>query len=200
LLKYFKPLSWQSEDEAEALPAEDALQKKLIRNFLEDNRDKAGEIENALKAGDVQLAHRLAHTLKGNAGQLGKGLLQQAAAEIEALLKDGKNQVTQQQMARLETELRDVLAEFEQSASREEREEFEQKADAPAQALDKEAALSLLEELEPQLIMGKPECREYIGKLRRVPGSENLIRQMENLDFDPAIAILAELRLKIRRG
>ena len=64
-----------------------ALQKKLKITFAKNNQGRFDEIASAVKSGDIKLAHRLAHTLKGNAGQIGESNLQNAAAKVESLLK-----------------------------------------------------------------------------------------------------------------
>jgi len=52
------------------------------------------------------------HSLKGNAGQVGKIILQKAAADVEYQLKDGKNMVTGDQLKILKIELEMILNEF----------------------------------------------------------------------------------------
>jgi CheY-like chemotaxis protein len=113
LMKYFKPVTWQAVNETRQTKDEDILLQKLIPIFLKGNRNKFSEITGALDSGDIKLAHRLAHTLKGNAGQFGKILLQKAAADVEKQLKDGQNLVSPQQLAALETELNAALVELE---------------------------------------------------------------------------------------
>ena len=88
------------------------FQKTLQILFVKNNQDKFNEINKALETGDIKLAHRLAHTLISNAGQLGKTRLQSAAADMERRLRDGKNLVTEEQLKILETELKMVLDEF----------------------------------------------------------------------------------------
>ena len=118
LMKYFKPSINGAAQKNMRLDTEMEIQKTLQQLFMKNNQHKYEEIANALRAGDIKLAHRLAHTLKGNAGQLGKTLLQQAAAHVERQLKDGENLVTAQQMTTLETELKSVLTQFaEESAA-----------------------------------------------------------------------------------
>jgi len=180
-------------DETLHTQAENELRRKLIINFVKDNRGRFKEIEEAFNAGDLKTAHRLAHTLKGNAAQLGKTLLRQAAADVEYGLKDGNNFVTSRQMSMLEMELNAVLAELEPLY-----EEYTQSAAAvQTEPLDAQSARELIENLEPLLEMGNPECRELIDNLRRIPGSETLTQQIEDLDFEPAIDTLAELKKKL---
>ena len=67
--------------------------EEMYTNFLRSFRDKyAGvdeEISSALAAGETELAHRQAHTLKGLAGQFGANRLFSAAEELEIALRDG---------------------------------------------------------------------------------------------------------------
>jgi HPt (histidine-containing phosphotransfer) domain-containing protein len=96
------------------LSEDEEFQKELQALFVEKNRDKYGEIKRALEAGDMETTRRFVHTLKSNAGQLGKKKLQEIAAEIEGLLKEGKTPVSAEKMAALEKELAAVLKEFAQ--------------------------------------------------------------------------------------
>jgi CheY-like chemotaxis protein len=59
------------------------LYLKLLRQFVEQQGPAVGEITAALAAGDVALAERLAHTLKGVAGNIGAKSVQSAAGALE---------------------------------------------------------------------------------------------------------------------
>jgi hypothetical protein len=67
---------------------------------------------------------------------------------------------------------------------------------AGREPLDAERSRALLDALKPLLDSGNPECLKLIGELRAMPGSETLIRQMEDFDFAPASVTLAELQGK----
>jgi len=117
LLKYLKPVNKQNaeqKDRQEDVPIDYDLEfRKSLQNvFLRDSRDNFKEIISALDNGDIKLAHRLVHSLKGNAGQLGKTVLQKAASDVELALRDEKNLVTGDQLALLEKELNTALSEF----------------------------------------------------------------------------------------
>jgi len=86
--------------------------KKLKEYFIKTCSDKISEIYKSLDEGNITNAYRLAHTIKGNAAQLGKTHLQKAAAEVEGLLKNGKNDVTDAHLKNLEMELKAVIIEF----------------------------------------------------------------------------------------
>jgi signal transduction histidine kinase/DNA-binding response OmpR family regulator len=111
LMKYFTPVELHTVNAVQIAQMEEKMRQKIINNFVKEGRTKFTNITEAIEAGDIKLAHRLVHTLKGLAGQIGKTLLQQAAAEVEQHLKDGKNTVTPHEMSILETELNAVIAE-----------------------------------------------------------------------------------------
>jgi two-component system sensor histidine kinase/response regulator len=64
------------------------LYLKLLRQFAEQQSVVPGQITAALKAGDGALAERLAHTLKGVAGNIGAKPVQAAAGLVEKLVRD----------------------------------------------------------------------------------------------------------------
>jgi signal transduction histidine kinase/response regulator of citrate/malate metabolism len=88
------------------------FQKSLEKYFVKTNINKYEEICKFLKENDIKMAHRVVHTLKGNAGQVGKYNLQSVVANVEHQLADGTNTVTPEQMAALKNELDAVLTEF----------------------------------------------------------------------------------------
>jgi len=131
LLKYLKPVNIEKkpEDKTAAqtepeissgavfntdnlLEADMEYQKALQEHFAKFYRNKFNEIIMSLETGDISCAHRLTHTLKGNAAQLGKTSLQNAALNVERNLKNGENLVSQEQLAILEKELNAVLNEL----------------------------------------------------------------------------------------
>jgi HPt (histidine-containing phosphotransfer) domain-containing protein len=194
LMKHFKPVRIISVQAAESGHRETDLRRKLIINFMEHNKNKAEEITGAIKTGDLILAHRLAHTLKSNAGQLGKTLLQQASEAIENALANEIDNVTQRQLTALETELYAVIAELAPLY-----EEFTKTADKTlAEPLDKKDAWELLQKITPLLENSNAECLGFVDGLRRIPGSEGLIMQINNIDFHKAAIALDELKSMIK--
>jgi len=190
LMKYFKPVKWQKEDTAEREKADKELNQKLINNFVKNNTGKFGEINNALKEGDIKLAHRIVHSLKSNAGQLGKKILKKAAEDVESSLKDGNNFADPEQLEFLRSELEKVITELSLLVS-------EQKHSIAEELTDIEAARATLEKLEILLEEGDVECLKLIKSLQLIPGSGELIQQIENFDFIPALETIAGLKKKI---
>jgi two-component system sensor histidine kinase/response regulator len=62
----------------------------LLRHFTRSQADCPQRIDDALAAGDAPTAERLAHTLRGTAANLGATALQEAAAAVEAALREGR--------------------------------------------------------------------------------------------------------------
>jgi CheY-like chemotaxis protein len=111
LMKYFTPIS-SGIDKNVNLEANVEFQKKFHGLFVKNNKEKYQELIDALDLGDIVLAHRLVHSLKSDAGQIGKIILQKAAADVEQNLKDGKKLVTAEQLNILKMELDLVINEF----------------------------------------------------------------------------------------
>jgi signal transduction histidine kinase/CheY-like chemotaxis protein len=119
LFKYMRPVEHKTVNTAvntavnSDVHEEDVeFQKKLQITFVKYNKNKFEELTQALEAGNITLAHRIVHSLKSNAGQLGKSSLQKASIELETMLKDGKNMTTKEQLDIFEAELIAVLEEY----------------------------------------------------------------------------------------
>jgi CheY-like chemotaxis protein len=69
------------------LGGNEPLYRKLLTDLARGHRDDCDKIREAIAAGDLEAARRIAHTLKGVAGNLSAQALQQAAAEAESMLR-----------------------------------------------------------------------------------------------------------------
>jgi len=189
-MKYLKPMAWQKEEVSQREQADSDLHQKLVNHFVKNYREKFNEIKNAINDDDIRVAHRLVHNLKSNAGQLKKAFLQQAAGEVERLLKDGENLVTPKQMEALEISLEAAVSELTPLLRQ------QPKLETAAEPPDSLAAHKLLKKLENLLKYGDPDCLSLIDDLSAIPGSEDLIQQIEQLEFELALVTLAELMRK----
>jgi HPt (histidine-containing phosphotransfer) domain-containing protein len=183
------PEGGESADEAEN---NEELQKKLQTNFFKNNQTVHTKIAEAVAAGDMKLAHRLAHTLKGSAGLIGKTGLRNAASEVEALLREGTISVWENKMSNLKNELTIVLEELKQALDESETQE-------EPQTLNNEQILALFEKLKPMLENINPECVDMLGELRVIPEAEELVQQIENFNFSAASKTLIDLEEKMRK-
>jgi len=190
LMRYFKPVTWLKEDTGKRERLDKELRRQLIVNFAKNNTDVIEKIKEAIDSGDIKLAHRIAHTLKGNAGQLGKTVLQKAAGDVEDLLVDNKNLVAPESIAILENELKAVLLEFAPAVL--EAQELEENKKAH-EHLNETAAHELLEKLKPLLNEGDTDSLSFADDLRGVTGSGKLIELIENFEFQDAYEELIRL-------
>ena len=189
LMKFLVPVKWKNtKNGAEGQFENDTeFRRELESVFTESNRGKYNEIIMALETGDIKLAHRLAHTLKSNAGQIGKTSLQSIASDVEYSLKDGKNLVTEEQLKNLKTDLDMVLNELAPTLK-------ESAAERPFGIPEPDKMRALIEKLEPMLKGGNSECLDYLSDLQMLPGSGRLIQQMNDFDFESALSTLLELK------
>jgi len=82
---------------------------KLLNKFAENQATVISEIRSAITEGDSALSVRLAHTLKGVGGAIGATALQEAAAELEATLKENPKDLPRKLVAVAEQELDRIL-------------------------------------------------------------------------------------------
>jgi len=66
----------------------ESLYRKILKKFYTDYENVTAEIRGALQAEDAEMARRLAHTVKGVAGNIGANDLQTIAGELEAAIKE----------------------------------------------------------------------------------------------------------------
>ena len=193
LLRYLTPVN-MSAVTADEQTLDRELLKKMETNFGLNNTGKFKEIAESIDAGDLNRAHRLAHTLKSNAGMIGQAALQTAAADVESMLKNGGLPVDASKMGRLEAELESVLEYLKPFLDEHSAQHAAQPGSGPLSAGH---APALLEKLEPMLININPECVALLDELRLIPGADDLVRQIEDYDFESAIPTLASLRQEL---
>jgi len=180
LLKYFNVVSYTEVAEHTHNEEEDHSLKQLSIYFARNNRETFEKIKQALNDGLYQLAHRLTHTLKSNAGQIGKTKLQEAAATVERLIKEDDIAGAKSKMEQLKTELDAVLNELTPLLNKAgER--------GKKRLTDPEKIKEVLSKLEPMLEKRNPECMNLVNDLYAIPGAEQLAQYVEDFDFKEAI-------------
>ena len=137
-----------------------AAYHRLLRRLATDHVGDISKLRSALRkpvsAGDPDEARRIAHTLKGAAGNLGATTVQRLAAELEAALKQGDDRDHVEQLAAAVEE------------------EFQRLAAAILAALPEEAATApvkvdwivvrrVLDDLEPLLVISSVEANELFA-------------------------------------
>jgi CheY-like chemotaxis protein/HPt (histidine-containing phosphotransfer) domain-containing protein len=86
-----------------------ASYRKLLQKFADNQANVVDSIRSAIAGKDSELSLRLAHTLKGVSGSIGAGAVQQAAAKLEAALKEASAELPEDLLLDTEKELNAVL-------------------------------------------------------------------------------------------
>jgi CheY-like chemotaxis protein len=185
------PVEAVRETEKQTQSAEDERMQSFLKlTFVRSNQTILSEITEAIKTNDIKSAHRIAHTLKSNAAQIGKSPLAEAAGAVEDLLTDGENRLSEKHLDTLDKELKAVLAELAPLLVKAE--------DAKKQTIVKpEEIRDLFNRLEVMLKARNPECMILLEKLRAVPETEEikeLAKHIEEFEFKQATEILENIR------
>jgi two-component system sensor histidine kinase/response regulator len=173
-----------------------ALYRKLLSRFRDSQETAVEDIQAALGAGDVETATRLAHTVKGVAGNLGAEALYRAAAALEKAIKEGQKETVEHSIEELEAHLQVVLGGIQTLKGGEHR-SSEPEAPAAEVTGDTAAVKPLLTEsaglLESDLVEASARL-ESLGEHLRHSNLEEafkrLEKQMDAFDTDGALKSL----------
>jgi len=190
LIKYLPVVSVTDVDANKQTEEDDASLKQLKVYFAKNNEFTYSNIIKAIENDDIKLAHRLAHTLKSNAGQIIENKLQEAAAGVEDMLRQGKESISEVKLLNLKTELDSVMERLAELLSQSEK---ASEKDA-SEMYDKDKSLEVLNKLEPLLNGRKTDSMYILDEIRKIPGSEALATHVENFDFAHAIKELKKLK------
>jgi len=169
------------------------LYRDLLGQFAAKQGNAAAEISIALEKGDLKLAERVAHTVKGVAGNLGITGVQSAAQKLEKALRDGEGTVSAAlvefasmmgtQVQAIEKALRDSAP-----ARPEETETspFDGKAAAAAIARLK----TLLEASDGDAEESFRNLQDAVAGIVEKPYLDDLNASINDFDFDAALAKL----------
>jgi len=186
LVKYLPVEKYTSIDSHQQIVEDSKAKKQMKVSFAKNNQTTYEDIISAIDEGDIKSAHRISHTLKGNAGQLGYKQLQVAAAEVESKLVNGNNRLNNVLLQRLGLELKMVLDELAPLLK-------EKRAKIKVENVDVEKALKTLEHLKQLLESRDTKCIKLIEELYLIPGTEELIDLIESYKFKQALVSIEEV-------
>ena len=89
------------------------LLDEIVRIFADQCPRTMYEIQNAIRAADLSILERAAHSLKGSASNLCAAGVTQAAAELEESARSGDSSRSREQLEALESEVEKLLCELE---------------------------------------------------------------------------------------
>jgi HPt (histidine-containing phosphotransfer) domain-containing protein len=184
-MKYLPVIGYTSiSKSAKNIEDEKAIQK-LRYDFVKNYQNITADIVRAADVGEVKLAHRLAHTLKGYASQIGERTLTNLAAAVEDRLYTDKN-TQDDEIRSLDDELRSVLKRLELLTA----DIMVMKVSQTTEPVSAEKQLGIFRELEPLLKAKSADCLRYTDTLRAVPGMGELAGLIDDYDFTEALQIL----------
>ena len=160
---------------------------KVRRDILRNRKNIIREITGTIDANDFKTAHRLAHSLKGLMGIIGEKPLFDLAEKAEMMFRESV--VSTELMDALNAEMERVLARIRERLN-------DLGADEPHAEviLDKDNAKEIFDQLLPLLQANSFDALELCGRLAAIPQTNDLINQIEAVDYALAIKTLATLR------
>jgi two-component system sensor histidine kinase/response regulator len=167
-----------------------ALYLDLLGKFARTQDQAPVQIRAALQAGDRVLARRLAHTLRGLAGNLGAELLQARAAELEQAIGGA---LTDAALAPLIEALDDTLAPL--VAALQQAEPVAART-PPAPSPASPASAEVKARLQNLLMQADGDAVDYFAAHRSAlraalgPGFDSLARAVDDYDFERAASLL----------
>jgi len=186
LVKYIPVEHYSAIDAGSATDEKNKRMNKLKKLFVNDNKTTYADFASALKSDDIKAALIIAHSLKSNAAQIGENNLRDAAAAAESMLNEGLHP-TRENKKKIKKELDIVLKKLAQFSNEDE------KTPKPVTA-DKNKIIKLFETLEPLLKDNSTKSLKLIDEIRTIPGSDELVYQIEEYNFILALEALEKLK------
>ncbi|MBL7163489.1 MAG: PAS domain S-box protein [Anaerolineales bacterium] len=162
-----------------------ALYKKILARFLEDYPQATSQIEAALESDDQELAQRLAHTIKGVAGNIGAVELQAASGDVEKAIKQQDDEQLDGLLVTFDEALKIVLGSLERYlAEQGEADQSEaDEADSEVSVAGPGELLTLLGQLEPFVEKRRPkQSKEIMAEITGQRWPEALDHQIDQID------------------
>ncbi len=170
------------------------LYLNVLKKFTDSYLDVPGSICKALEAGDRQLAERLAHTVKGVAGNIGAVGVQEMAQELEqSIRKNDSASRTEQVRTRFADILMLQIANLRANIG----EVPEENQFAPARVIDPGLMKTMITKLETLLLADDTEALDYFESVEKelsavMPAADfnNLKKSIADYEFDAALQAL----------
>ncbi|MCL1843577.1 MAG: ATP-binding protein [Defluviitaleaceae bacterium] len=160
---------------------------ELRKDFIKSQHNVLAEIRRATDAKDFETATLLAHTLKSLAGLINEHELARRASKAETAFRENKN--PSDIIYLLSTETESVLSDI--------NEELKSKAETPVKKIKNKAKIkSIFDALQPLLAQNDAAAITMLPEIASIPGTEELVANIEAYNFDTALEILAKLTQK----
>jgi two-component system sensor histidine kinase/response regulator len=166
---------------------------RLLRRFVAEHGDDMTTLRQQMSRQEREEARRLAHTLKGSAGNLGATGVQHRAAELEAALKEGRDVATvDHRVGAVDRAVQHLIGAI--------RAILPEEATRHEGAVDWAAVRQVLAELEPLLAGCKAQASPFFEthaallKAALGPPGGELERQVRDFLYPEALATLKRAR------
>ena len=156
------------------------LYRKILTKFYNNYSNATEQIKDALDKDDQELAQRLAHTVKGVAGNIGAMDLPVPAGELEAAIKHQKTDEFEALLAGFADALNLVLNSLKNVVEVEDKIE---KETIESESGDPKMLLELLMKLEPHLKKRKPKpCKEVLAEINKINWPDEFTQSLTKLE------------------
>ncbi|MEI6209176.1 MAG: PAS domain S-box protein [Desulfuromonadales bacterium] len=169
----------------------------VLKAFIVNEANAATNIGEALNTGDISLAARLAHTIKGTAGTMGAVKLEELALALEAAINGGEPAIIiNNSLEGLATELSRLVADLKGYLPVAPRDEENQEETAFEAAVVRPILIRLLEYIKGRDGRAERYMEDYGRELAGLPHKElaRIQKYLTNFDFtaaDKAVTALA---------
>lgn len=175
-----------------------ALYTRLKHDFAQNNRNTFARLSSAIDDGDRVLAHRIVHSLKSSAAQIGAISLAESANTVEGILSENKGEKEaelKKGLFDLDNALREALRELAPTTMT----TSQRKARAKKYTMERSAILTFLARLEPLLTSGDSDSVQFLPAVQDIlaplgPLAVRLYDEMDAFDFDLAVNTIHEIR------
>jgi PAS domain S-box-containing protein len=179
------------------------LLRSLLKKFASNHADSTDQIKSAITSGDWKLAHRLAHTVKGVAGNICAKKLQSAAQDLESSLKHSEQEPGEAAYDAFSSALDEVVNSIntmdgEMEVSQTEKEE--KPLDEEPRAVDTATIRSVVLEMTELLADDDLGAADLLEDLKKLLGDTTMGDKMDSLenmigkyDFESALGMLQEI-------
>ena len=186
---------WDKDAALKRLLGDEELLLTVIAAFLDDIPTRMDEIQQVLQEGDCEKIYRLAHSIKGIAGNIGGLCLQQQAALLEAVARENKLESAQKllpDLQRISQQLTERLIQFQIEQS--------DRSLLQTSIITNEELISKLQDLEVRLQQNDYIEPEELSPLKRTSMKTEvqdlltkLVEQIRQFRTDEAIKTLEKI-------
>jgi len=169
------------------------LYRTILLKFRDSQVDVTESIRSELQQGDIKTAERLAHTLKGLAGNIAANTLQQAAMDVESAIKSGGEDISHE-LETMQAELEVILNSL---AQLDNHRETSGAGKAELNSTEIKSLLTqlrgLLEDDDADAVDAVDELREMLSNTEVDSILQRLAKAIGQYDFEEALEHMQEL-------